>query len=287
MSLHTLSEQDQAEVDRLVSSIHIPPCPSVLLELRAEIWSANPDPRAIARITAQDVALTAAVIKVVNSPAYGLRNPVRSLQEAVLFLGLLKIASLVTGFVLREALDVKGPALVRFWDASAKRALTMQHLSLALKRGDADVAQTFGLFCDLGIPLLAQKYPNYFETLALANLSRDVEFTTVERDRHQTDHALVGALMASNWGLGPPTVQAIREHHNYGYLSNPHAPAAVCDLVAMGLLAERLIQAHTDQNQTVEWARGGEAALSRLSLSEADFDDLKVALRDKLATPTC
>jgi HD-like signal output (HDOD) protein len=283
MPTDTLSDLDQAGVDRIVASIQIPPCPTLLRELQTEIRKQDPDPRIIAAITAQDVALSAAVIKVVNSPFYGLRNPVNSLSEAVLFLGLLKIAALVSSLVIRETLDVAGPSLVRFWDASAKRALTMQYLSLRLKVGEPDIAQTFGLFCDLGIPLLAKKFPDYFSTLARANVSKDLTFTEVERNFHGTDHARAGALMAKSWGLSPLIVEAIRRHHDYDHLSDSHLPAHVRDLIAMGLLAERLIQAHTDQNQTVEWGRGGEGALARLKLSLTDFDALKVELRDKLA----
>ena len=58
--------------DALVKSIGIPPRPAVLLELQKEIAKEDPDLRSVARLVAGDVALTAALLRTVNSPAFGL-----------------------------------------------------------------------------------------------------------------------------------------------------------------------------------------------------------------------
>jgi HD-like signal output (HDOD) protein len=242
MTISALDELNEAGVDALVSTLSIPPRPSLLQDLQTEINKEDPDPQAIARITSQDVALTAAVLKVVNSPFCGLRRRADSLSQVVQLLGLKPLAALVTGLVARQALKVEGPSMVRFWDVSTKRAFTMYHLSRKLRIGQPDVAQTFGLFCDLGIPVLLKKHPDYFETLATANTDSGTSFTDVERVKYRTDHALVGAIMAKTWGLSPTISLAIRLHHDYAQMGNPSTPSQVQDLIAMCLLSERIIQ---------------------------------------------
>lgn len=279
MSDETLDEIDQAGVDSLVASINIPPRPDLLRELQVEISKRHPDPRVIAAITAQDIALSAAVIKVVNSPFYGLGEPVRSLNEAVLFLGLLKIAALVTGLVLRKALRSEGPNMSHFWEASTKRAAAMQHLSLRLRIGNPDIAQTFGLFCDIGVPLLLAKFPDYLTTLALASKLTSLTFTEVEQARHGTDHALAGAVMAKTWGLSPSTVKAIRLHHDYEQLVSPTVELEVRELIALGTVADKLSQVDTKKSHTAEWEKGGEAALKLLTISDTQFEKLKVTMK--------
>jgi hypothetical protein len=61
--------------DALVKSIGIPPRPAVLIELQKELDKDDPDLRTVARLVAGDVALTASMLRIVNSPAFGLSRP--------------------------------------------------------------------------------------------------------------------------------------------------------------------------------------------------------------------
>jgi HD-like signal output (HDOD) protein len=262
-----------ADLDRLVKGIQIPPRPSLLADLQREINNDDPDPLKIARIVSQDVAMTAAVLSAVNSPFYGLTRRVETLGQALAFLGLRQVGVLVTGLVLRRALTDKGANLARFWDVSAKRSYALSQLARGLRGVDVDLAQSFGLFCDVGIPLLMQRFPAYTETLKLANSSTEVPFTEVEHACHNTDHALVGALMGRSWGLSQTVCLAIRLHHDYSLFHDPQVPEVVARLVSMGLLAERAIQAFAGMNTSGEWDKAGEYATGCLMLSGDDVQD--------------
>lgn len=269
-----LDEIHQGGVDALVASVGIPPQPHLLGQLQKEMREEEPDPARVVAITSKDVGLSAAVLKVVNSPLFSLNRQVSSLEQATLLLGMRALSSLVTGMLARQALQLDGPVLNRFWDVSAKRSQAMQYFSRKLRLAAPDVAQTFGLFCDMGIPLLMRKFPNYVETLKIANLGADEGFTALERTRHQTDHALIGAIMAKTWGLSPDIALAIRVHHDYELFGSNRAPQLALDLTAMGLLAERGIQQYCGMNRSMEWERGGQAALDHLGLSVHDMDNL-------------
>lgn len=262
-----------ADLDALVKSISIPPRPGVLVELQQEIGAADPDPSKIARLVGQDVSLTAAVLKSVNSPFYALARRAETLEQSISLLGLRNIGALVTGLVLRNALRTDGPNLTRFWDVSGKRAYAMTRLVKTLRGVEPDLAQSFGLFCDVGIPLLMQRFPDYAQTLTRANMEATASFTSVEHAAHNTDHAMIGALMGRSWGLSQTVCQAIRSHHDYGIFEDAQVPAQVSRLVAMGLVAELAIQRFARMNASTEWAKGGERAAGALMLSDADVDD--------------
>ena len=108
---------------------------------------------------------------------------------------------------------------------------------------EPDLAHSFGLFCDIGIPVLLPRFesPSYRVTLAEANLGHR-PFTDVEFARHGTHHALVGATMAASWGLSDEIVQALALHHDYRCLGSKDVPERVQVLVALTLLAELIIQ---------------------------------------------
>ena len=267
-------------VDALVRDLGIPPRPQILADLAREMGRPEPDLQHIARTVASDVALTAAVLRVANSAAYGLSRPVETLGQALSMLGLKQIGVMVTGLVMRKVLRTDGPLLTRFWDVSAKRSWALATLARGLGGVDLDVAQTFGLFCDVGIPLLLQRFPTYAATLVQCNGEPLRSFTEVEQAVHHSDHALMGALMARSWGVSQTVCLSIRLHHDYAVFRDPKVPDVVARLVAMGLVAELAIQTYARMNSSTEWNKGGDAAMGALMLAEADVQDWVETLRD-------
>ena len=190
-------------------------------------------------------------------------------------IGLKQIAQIVTGVTLRKSLRTDGPQLTRFWDVSGKRSFALSRLAVELGGGvvDVDVAQSFGLFCDVGIPLLMQRFPDYGQTLKACNDEKVRLVTDVEQDRHSTDHALIGSVMARSWGISKTVCQAIRLHHDYSVFQDASIPEPVCRLIAMGLIAEHAIQRFARLNTSTEWDKGGQAAMGALVLSDVDAED--------------
>lgn len=264
---------DAVQIDTLVKGISIPPRPALLTAVQQELAKPDPDMRRIADAVSRDAALTAAVLTAVNSPFYGLSRRVESLSQALAVLGLRQVSTLVLGLVLRKALTDQGPNLTRFWDVSSKRSYAMMRLARGLGGLEPDLAQTYGLFCDVGIPLLMQRFPNYTATLQQANADTERSFCEVEHAVHNTDHALIGGLMARSWSISQVVCLAIRLHHDYSVFGDPQVPDAVGRLIALGLVADRAIQLHAGLNSDTEWAKGGENAIGRLMLSDADLDD--------------
>jgi len=283
----TLLAQQQLDDTALgraaTADIGLPPQPAVLRTLQAELRKEDPDLRQVAAAVAADAALTASVLRMANSPAYGLTRRAETLVQALAMLGLRQLAALVAGIVQRQAVPADGPKLTRFWDVSAKRAWAMPRLARGLRAVDVDIAQTYGMFCDVGIPLLMRRFSNYAATLQLADGSRDEPFTAVEHRAHGTDHALIGALMARSWGVSQAVCLAIRLHHDYGTFRDPKAPDVVTRLLAMGLVADHAIQAFAGLHANHEWSKAGEAVPGVLMLSEEDLQGWVKQLVDGFA----
>jgi HD-like signal output (HDOD) protein len=267
-------------VDSLVRDLGVPPRPQMLADLSTEMARADPDPRRIAAIVAKDVALTAAVLRVANSSAYALSRPAETLGQALNLLGIKQVGVMVTGLVMRKALRTDGPQLTRFWDVSAKRSWALSVLARGLRNIEIDVAQTFGLFCDVGIPLLMQRFKGYGATLQAANAATVRSFTEIEQDAHHSDHALIGGLMARSWGASKTVCLAIRLHHDYAVFQDGNVPEPVARLIAMGLIAENAIQTFACLNTSTEWAKGGDGAMGALMLAETDMEEWTERLVD-------
>jgi HD-like signal output (HDOD) protein len=261
------------KTDELVKNIGIPPCPAILVALREEIASDDPDMRQVAQLVSSDVALTAALLRVINSAAYALQRPCATVEQSISMLGLKQVGVVVTDLLLRKVVRTDGPQLTRFWDVSSKRSIGLRTLARELRGVDADIAQSFGLFCDVGIALLMQRFPQYGQTLRACNEDSDHSFTEVEQSQIQTDHALVGGLMARSWGLSRDVCTAIRVHHDYSIFRDSSVSETVTRLVAMGLLTELAIQRFAGLNSSSEWTKGGDYVPGALLLSEQDIED--------------
>jgi len=259
--------------DALVKSIGIPSRPSTLIQLQDEIARDDPDVRLIASLVASDVALTVAALRVVNTPAFALSRRCETVEQAIAMLGLQQLNVIVTGLVLRNVLRGDAQQLAQFWDLSGKRAYAMSRLAGGLGLVDVPVAQSFGLFCDVGIPLLMQRFADYGQTLTHCHDERQRCFTALEQDRHHTDHAQIGAMMARSWGLSPTLCLAIGLHHDYSVFSDPKVPETVSRLMAMGLVAEAAIQRFAGKTSCTEWDKGGDHATGALVLNVQDAED--------------
>jgi HD-like signal output (HDOD) protein len=266
-------------IEQLIKSIPIPPRPVVVEQLQSEMARAEPDLRQAAHIVSQDVGLTVAVLKTVNSPMYGLSRRAESVEQAIGLIGLRQLSILVSAMAMRTLLKGDTQMLERFYDASARRAFAMARMAKSMEV-DVTLAQTFGLFCDVGIPLLMHRFPDYKDTLKVANTDAHRAFTAVEHAAHHTDHALIGALMVKTWNLPPSVAVAIRVHHDYDIFLDPKIPREIARLVSLGMVADEAIGRFTESLANVEWAKGGDYVASTLSLEPDEVEEWIESLVD-------
>lgn len=277
------SQMAAAAVGGLIKDIPIPPRPKVVQQMQEEMAKAEPDMRRIAQIVGQDVGLTVAVLKLVNSPLYGLSRKADSIDQAVGMIGLKQLGILVAALAMRALLKGDGNTLARFYDTSSRRSQAMSRMAKITGLVDVVHAQTFGLFCDVGIPLLMQRFPTYVKTLQVANVDRDRSFTAIEQEAHHTDHALIGALMARTWNLPANVSLAIRLHHDYEVFLDPKVPAEIARLISMNIVAEEAIQRYANMHSNAEWAKGGDYVASTLAMTEDEVQEWIDQLLDLFA----
>ena len=272
MNAHTTVVAEKS-VDSLINTIRIPPRPSLLADVQYELAGDDPDPRRLSALIANDVALSASLLKLANSPFYGLRLKASSVEHAVQLIGMRQCGLVLTGIIARRAVQNDKIPLEQFWDFSSKRAQAMSFLASRMRVCTPDMAHTFGLFCDIGIPLLMERFDNYQETLQLAEEMLERRFTEVEQDRHSTSHTSVGALMARTWGLPEQVSAAILLHHDYRSLTDVSNDETVRALVALCLVADFSIHKYHGRESQAEWEKGGATACEFLGLSQHELED--------------
>ena len=271
------------EIERLVKGIGIPPRPEVLTRLQKEIDSPNVSLSVVGQIINGDVALAASVMKAANSPAFGLSRKVSTVQQAIPVLGSRVLSGLVAGFTLRSS--ISGPVrLDRFWDSSIRGAQLAARLTKEFRSVAADQAYTFGLFHDCGIAVLLQRFPDYRETLQLANADSDRNFTEVEEARHATHHAAIGYFLTRSWGLAEDICRATLIHHDLSiFAPDAETEDARCrSLISLAALSDCFVNAFMRMSEDASWLQIRPHVLQHLNVDESDFHDLREMAFDLL-----
>jgi HD-like signal output (HDOD) protein len=178
----------------------LPSLPHIYGDLTDALESPNCGATEISAVVCRDPALAAKILQLVNSSFFGLPRQVTSLPEAVSYLGVTTLRSLVLS---TEAMSLFRPAARAAGldvDGLAARAVATATEAARLAdreyRGDAFTA---GLLSDLGLLLLAAKAPDL-----LRRDEAELGFT----------HGGLGAYLLGLWGLAPGIVEAVAFHHD-------------------------------------------------------------------------
>lgn len=264
-------------LEQSIKGIDIPPRPLIIDRVRAAMNEEVPNFKRVGELISADVSLAGGLIKTANSPYFGYQSRARSINEALLMLGLDVTCRAIAAISLRQAFP-NSAHYERFWDASAKIAVLSGWLARRLKRPKlrADDAYTYGLFRDCGIVILLRRFPDYKMTLHRANNEAVLSFTALEQRELPTDHAVIGCLLAQSWWLPDEICQAIRHHHELASIATADSavPLASRYLFAIGQTAEHLLQQVSGASHTAEWPKLGAACLRLLDLKDENLPEL-------------
>lgn len=233
-------------LDRVLETDELATLPSSL----ARILAVTQDPEStaldLAAEIAQDPALTARVMKTVNSSFYSFQRRVQSVSDAVVLLGFTEVERLslaISVINLFGGRQAHAWALSQLWRHSlvASMAVDVVIGRYTDDDPDADGAHVAALLHDLGKAFLWQAFPETIgEVIRLVDeegmMPRDAEMAVFDG----ADHAMVGAAICERWMLPPAVVQSVLMHHDAAALEDggvlTHA-VAVSDAAAYALRA--------------------------------------------------
>lgn len=284
-----MSQELSAEyIQQVLQGISVPPQPQIMVDLQMEQVMPSPDLRAIAKLIGQDPGLSGALLKLVNSPFFGLANRIASIQQAVNLLGCNTVINLINAQSIRgELTDEAIVTLNRFWDTAQDVAMTCLTLAKRIGYHSPDEAYTLGLFHNCGIPLMIKRFPNYMNVLEEAYASATGERRVVDTENRllNTNHAVVGYFTAKSWNLPLHLCEAIASHHNALAIFTEDASrdAQLKTLLAILKMAEHICESHLvlgNQPDDHEWQSIEQLVLEYVGLSGYDFENLRESIRD-------
>lgn len=196
---------------------HLPPLPAVVQEILSQLQDPDFSMNRLMGVVRMDPGITAHVIEMCNSPYYGLRTKVSSLQQALVILGSQRLVEMVLSGQMMGALrqGQKGYRLARgdLWRHSMAAALLAQRLGEKLDFQEIPALFTAALMHDVGKLILSEYVARDFERIETM-VAQGQSFWEAERAVLGVDHAALGAAVARKWNFPEDIAAAIAFHHD-------------------------------------------------------------------------
>lgn len=198
----------------------------------------------VASVVERDPAITANVLKIINSAYFGLPRRVSNVRETVKYLGLEPLKNIVLTTEIFEGIAT-GPTALRLQHDALARACAMRELLGRTPMGETAFAA--GILADIGQLLIATRLPLDMAAIQKAMASRPQE--EVERERLGSSHAELGGALLSLWNLPSALVEAVTLHH-----TPPDAVATANVSTALALVCAMEEELHATQARKAELA---------------------------------
>jgi HD-like signal output (HDOD) protein/ActR/RegA family two-component response regulator len=193
----------------------LPSLPRLYQAITEEMNREDVSLKRVAGIIGKDVAMTAKVLQLVNSAFFGLGRRVGSIEQAVSYLGIDVIRSLV---VSQSAFSSFESSDLGFYNTLWQHSTMTGMLAKVIAESGSDdailhgEALQAGMLHDIGALILAARMPDKYRDVLKIAQSGAGQLAMGEEEAFGCDHGRVGAYLMGLWGLSDRIVEAIAFH---------------------------------------------------------------------------
>lgn len=272
-------ENLQKIIDKIVS---LPTLPTVVTTLIKAVDDPATSAKDVNDIISKDQALSAKVLKLVNSAFYGFPRQIDTITRAITILGFEAIKSLALSATVFDIFKIDSIYKIefdreQFWKHSL--AVGIFNQLIAKKTGIIAVEEAFvcGLLHDIGKIVMDQYLHDEFIKVLIVIKKRNLSFIEAENEVLGVNHQSIGRWLALKWNLPTNLVESITYHHYPRYAKE--AP----EIVAMTHLSDHVIKKKKIGNSgDNKVPRLDSEAKKILKLTDRELDKLIEQLPDEL-----
>lgn len=205
-----------------ISVNNLPTLPTIYAQLSEALEDPLATNEKITKIISSDQSSAFKVLKVANSPLYGLHGKIDSISQALMYLGHNEVKNIVFALsvmkIFSKDKNVKGLRPIDLWAHSIGVGVITRNIGLVI--GEKNIENYFlaGIFHDIGkIIFLEFAVKEYQKVIDLVN-QKNCRIKEAEKEVFGIDHAVAGQILAEKWRL-PQSIQDIIYYHHHGQKS--------------------------------------------------------------------
>lgn len=196
----------------------VPSLPKVYLQIMEVLTSPEACTKNVASIIEKDMGMTAKVLQMVNSSFFGMRDHIADISDAVIFLGMDVIKTLVLGVEIFSKLSKNALSVISIEEMQkhcVQTGVIAKYIATAEKLDKEIVENAIiaSMLHDIGKLILCQYFNDEYKTVAAMVAEENISFVKAERQIFGVSHAEVGAYLLGLWGLPDNIVEGIAFHH--------------------------------------------------------------------------
>ena len=219
--IENISILSSAIVDNVNS---LPQFPENIMLVQKLISDPNSEMADIVRQISTDPALTADLLKIVNSAQYMLAKKVDSISDAVKMVGIRGIKNLLYSYGTQKILGDDTGEKKALWEHSYKTAFYAYNLVKNFRRDRnlLDDVYVGGILHDMGKIIFSAVHPELLHKIQNFAAEKNLPASAFEDLAAGMNHAEIGAMIAEKWNFPDGLVASIRCHHDPSSASETH-----------------------------------------------------------------
>jgi len=192
--------------------------PGVAIRINEMVDDAQYSASDIGKVIAQDPGLTVRLLKIANSPMYGLSSQIDTVSRAVTVLGTKQVRDLVLATSAIQAFDGIPNELLTmddFWKHSIACGLAARELMGKQRAAQGESIFVAGLLHDIGQLVIFNKLPGQAKQIleTVVDEMEEASQFEVEQQVLGFDHAQIGTELAKLWQLPQSLCECVAFHH--------------------------------------------------------------------------
>ncbi len=214
----------------------LPSVSTIYTDLTEVLARPSPSLDDVVTVVERDPAMCLKLLQLVNSAFFGLPRRVAAMRDAIGYLGIDLVKSLVLAAQIFAAAEGAQGLDGGFLSAIQQHSMLVARVARKIAPSGADDAFMAGMLHDVGKIVLALADRDKVGVFASAARERGVPTYVIERERLCVTHAEVGAYILGTWGVPLGIVEAVAGHHEPRRFGNQVSDAMTAVHVAEGLV---------------------------------------------------
>ncbi len=181
-----------------------------------------------------DPALVVRLLRVVNSPFFGLRQQVTSISRAVMVVGMKNLNNMIVTSALKDVFEKEAKNAVfsrsHLWLHSIAVSICSRTISQRIFGTMGENAYLCGILHDIGLIVEDQIEQELFSKVCSLATPEAGPITSHEKEIIGTDHCEIGSALCDEWGLPPEVQEGIQYHHDLEKEFPPSSTAGIIQI---------------------------------------------------------
>jgi HD-like signal output (HDOD) protein len=265
----------------LEDSDDFPSLPGTVIKILEMISDPDLSLKDLAKVITTDAAMATRILKLVNSPFYGLNKRIDQIETALTYLGIDAITAMAISLSVTDSFEISESKeygeLFQFSLSAAITADIIAEINILSFKNKIFLAS---LLQNIGMYLLLRHLGKDYSNLMKQAKEQNIRLTLLEYDKYGIDHLELGQMIASKWNLPLYVSIAMQYRDHIDQLNDSNLSSEYKQIVKCAKLSYLASSAYNCWNRYFYFLKMRQYYKMFFPKSEVKIDDILASIPD-------